>query len=109
MSTRRYRPRRDGAAVAIVDDFDGEVICFAKPRTATSLARFLEQLDPTGDQLDALLGERHARRLLRRIELRSPATCHRCGATMQPGTSAFWHPVSKVVRHVGRCKPRRDA
>lgn len=89
-----------GTAVAEGD----EILFYAGERACFALARDLNALDPSRRQLDALLGEGEYRRLLRRLHgLRFDGVCHRCGGAMAAGSPAFWHPLTGLVRHVGRC------
>ncbi|HZQ03702.1 MAG TPA: hypothetical protein VFA88_06765 [Gaiellaceae bacterium] len=123
---RRLRRSESRFVVVMVDDGfaiadAGEVVLYTNERACWDLARYLNALEPSRRQLDALLGEGEYRRLLRRIRpgLRFADVCHRCGASMAEGAPAFWHPLTGVVRHVGRCprpaiapatrKPRKAA
>jgi hypothetical protein len=96
----------------------GEHAFYATETRAIELARWLNTLDPTPEQLAAFLGEREHRRFLRRlglgtrVGLRYPSVCLRCGRPMSRGMPAFWHTESKLVRHVRSCPepaPRRRA
>jgi hypothetical protein len=92
-------------AHAVVDGSNGERIAYLRSASdALQLAALLDALSSGSWPEDVLLGNGEHRRLLRRIELRHPAVCFRCGHGMPAGSPAFWHPVSKVVRHVGSCK-----
>jgi hypothetical protein len=92
-------------AHAVVDGSTGEQIAYVgRDSDAYWLAALLNALASGSWPEDVLLGNGEHRRFLRRIELRHPAVCFRCGHAMPAGSPAFWHPVSKVVRHVGSCK-----
>jgi hypothetical protein len=101
----------DGAIAEVIDHADCDrSICFVSEARAWELVRYLNALDPVGTQLDVLLGERRFHRLLRRLELHHPGACHRCGGAMPAGSPAFWHPLTRLVRHVGRCpKPTQGS
>ena len=92
---------------AVVECASGEVVAYASDRAARSLARLLDVLDPTDEQIGGLLDDP---RLLRTIELRHRAFCLRCGRPLEAGAKARWNPVTRLVRHARRCpKPAAAA
>ena len=117
MSASRPAPR---FVVAVLDPIDesgqeryavvdgDEVVCYAAKSRVFDLARYLNALGPVA----AFLVEDEYGYLLRRMKpgLRFDGTCHRCGAVMPAGTPGWWHPLTGVTRHVGRCpKPAAAA
>lgn len=93
------------SAHVVVDSATREQVAyFAHGNDAYWTAALLDALASGAWPDDVLLGAGEHRRFLRRIELRHPAVCFRCGAPMRAGAPAFWHPVSRVVRHVGSCQ-----
>jgi hypothetical protein len=88
---------------------DGELVAHATRRVARDLARLLNVLEPTPEQVARLLGVDRGRLTLRMVAgLRSDAPCHRCGRTILTGSRAWWSPHTRLVRHVGRCPSPRS-
>jgi len=105
----RFAVADTGKAVAVVDRASGVVVAFASELRAFSLARLLNALEPTAEQLESLLGEGRGKRLLRTVELRHPSVCRRCGRPMPAGSHARWNATTKLVQHVRRCPVERVA
>jgi len=109
VSGARFTVADTGAAAAVVDRGSGAVVAFATELRAFALARFLNALEPTAEQLDALLGEGRGKRLLRTVELRHLSVCRRCGRPMPVGSQARWNATTKLVQHVRKCPAERVA
>jgi hypothetical protein len=106
VSCRLYLLTETGEHFAIVT-VNGDHIAYATRRVARDLARLLNLLDPTPEQLAELLGADAGRATLRKVErLRSDAPCLRCGQIIPSADRAWWSPHTRLVRHVGRCPIR---
>lgn len=104
--TALYRATEAGERFVVVT-VDGDLVAYATRRIARDLARLLNMLDPTPEQLAGLLGDGAGRGMLRRLDdLRSDAPCHRCGQLIPSHGRAWWSPYTRLVRHVGRCPSR---
>jgi len=99
----RFTVADTGEAIAVVERSSGLVVAFATELRAFAFARLLNALEPTAEQLNALLGEGRGRRLLRTVELRHPSLCRRCGRPMPAGTQARWNATTRLVQHVRKC------
>ncbi|MGH2997824.1 MAG: hypothetical protein ACRDNM_00850 [Gaiellaceae bacterium] len=91
--------------VGVLDAAAGELVVYASERRAFALARLLNALDPSAEQLAALLGEgRRGAPLLRAITLEyDGSVCHRCGQPFKAGQRARWNPYTGLTRHVRAC------
>lgn len=103
---RAFVDRRElVVAHAVVDAASGEPLAyFAHPGGAYVLAGLLDALAGGAWPEDVLLGDGAHRHFLRRLDLRHDAVCWHCGHAMPAGTPAYWHPISRAVRHVGSCR-----
>jgi hypothetical protein len=90
----------DDEGLAVVDRASSEVIAFASELRAFELARLLDVLSPTSEQLEALLDDR---RMLRTITLQHEGVCRRCGRSMPVGSRARWNRSLRLVQHVRSC------
>ena len=89
---------------AVIETARGDVVAFASAKAARGLAALLCAIEPTGKQLEALLGDGpRGRQLLRTVELRSSAPCRRCGRLLSAGAPARWNRASRLVQHPRRC------
>jgi len=111
MTTPRYfaQPVLDDegseSAHVVVNTATGEQLAFFHhANDAYWFAVLLDVLASGAWPEDVLLGIGEHRRFLRRLKLKHPGVCFRCGKPMEPGEGAFWHPVSRVIRHVGSCR-----
>ena len=103
MSGRRFVVDELAGGFAVVEKATGELVAYATELRAFRLARFLNALDPSTDQIAVLLGDNTGANLLRTITLRHPGVCCRCGAELPAGTQARWHSSTQLMRHVRRC------
>jgi hypothetical protein len=95
-------------AVTLEDD----ELFYCGHHRARSMCRFLNRWQPSNAELAAYLSwsSEEAREYIaeecRRITLRYPATCERCGQRIPVGARATWDPSTKAVLHGARCPLR---
>jgi hypothetical protein len=101
VSLSRFIVAEIDEALAVVDRASSEVVAFfVSELRAFELARLLDVLSPTSEQLEALLGDR---RMLRTITLQHEGVCRRCGRPMAVGSRARWNRSLRLVQHLRSC------
>jgi glycine/D-amino acid oxidase-like deaminating enzyme len=100
--SERYRVLRAGQNRYVVCRGD-DLIMLAGRKRARDLV-CLNERQPGAAELDAWLawGEDEAqdyRGEMRRLKLRYPASCARCGQQLAAGERALWHPDDGTVLH----------